>query len=489
MRILKLYELTLHEIRDKIRQKEISAKDLLDSVFGRIDTAEDSISAYISLSKDEAYKKAKEIDAKIAAGEEPGDLAGIPMALKDNICSEGIKTTCASKMLDNFVPPYDAEVYRRLRAAGAVLVGKANMDEFAMGSSTEKSYYKITKNPWNLGRVPGGSSGGSAASVAAGEAFFSLGTDTGGSIRQPAAFCGLVGLKPTYGAVSRYGVVSFGSSLEQAGPITKDVEDCAIVLNHLYGHDDKDSTSLDIKYPDFTKGIDTDVKGMKIGLPKEYYGKGIDPEVKSIVSEAVKIFEKLGAHVEEVSLPYSEYAVPVYYIVASAEASSNLARFDGVRYGHRAKDYTDLEDMYVKSRSQGFGEEVKLRVMLGTYVLGEGFYDAYYDKALKVRALIKQDFDRVFEKYDILISPTTPTTAFRLGEKQHAPLSMHVSDICTVPASIAGIPAMSIPCGFSKEGLPIGMQIMGKRLGETEILRAAYNFEKNTNFAGMRPVL
>ena len=350
MKILKLHELTLHEVRDKIRQREISAKDLLDSVFDRIDTVEDSVSAYISLSKDEAYKKAKEIDDKIAAGEEHGDLTGIPMALKDNICSEGIKTTCASKMLDNFVPPYDAEAYRRLKAAGAILVGKTNMDEFAMGSSTEKSYYKTTKNPWDLEKVPGGSSGGSAASVAAGEAFFSLGTDTGGSIRQPAAFCGVVGLKPTYGAVSRYGVASFGSSFEQVGPITKDVEDCAIVLNHLYGHDDKDSTSLDAKYPDFTKALDTDVKGMKIGLPKEYYGKGIDSEVKSIVTEAVKIFEKLGAHVEEVSLPYSEYTIPVYYIVASAEASSNLARFDGVRYGHRAKDYVDLEDMYVKRK-------------------------------------------------------------------------------------------------------------------------------------------
>ena len=489
MRILKLYELTLHEVRDKIRQREISAKDLLDSVFGRIDTAEDSVSAYISLSKDEAYKKAKEIDDKIAAGEEPGDLTGIPMALKDNICSEGIRTTCASKMLDNFVPPYDAEVNRRLKAAGTILVGKTNMDEFAMGSSTEKSYYKITKNPWDLRRVPGGSSGGSAASVAAGEAFFSLGTDTGGSIRQPAAFCGVVGLKPTYGAVSRYGVVSFGSSFEQVGPITKDVEDCAIVLNYLYGHDAKDSTSLDAEYPDFTKALDTDVKGMKIGLPKEYYGKGIDSEVKSIVSEAVKIFEKLGARVEEVSLPYSEYAIPVYYIAASAEASSNLARFDGVRYGHRAEDYVDLEDMYVKSRSQGFGEEVKLRMMLGTYVLSAGFYDAYYDKALRVRTLINQDFDKAFEKFDILISPTTPTTAFRLGEKKHDPLSMYMSDICTVPINIAGIPAMSISCGFSKEGLPVGMQIMGKRLDEAKILRAAYSFEKNTNFAGMRPVL
>lgn len=489
MRILNLYELTLHEVRDKIRQREISAKDLLDSVFDRIDAVEDSVSAYISISKDEAYKKAKEIDDKIAAGENYGDLTGIPIALKDNICTEGIKTTCASKMLDNFVPPYDAEVYSRLKAAGAVLIGKTNMDEFAMGSSTENSYYKITKNPWDLERVPGGSSGGSAASVAAGEAIFSLGSDTGGSIRQPAAFCGIVGLKPTYGAVSRYGVVSFGSSFEQVGPITKDVEDCAIVLNHLYGHDEKDSTSLDMKYPNFTKALDTDVKGMKIGLPKEYFGRGIDSEVKSIVSEAVKIFEKLGAHVEEVSLPYSEYAIPVYYITASAEASSNLARFDGVRYGHRAKDYADLEDMYVKSRSQGFGEEVKLRMMLGTYVLSAGFYDAYYDKALRVRTLIKQDFDKAFEKYDVLISPTTPTTAFKIGEKQHDPLSMYMSDICTVPINIAGIPAMSIPCGFSKEGLPVGMQIMGKHFGEAEMLRAAYSFEKNTNFSGMRPVL
>lgn len=486
---MNLYELTLHEVRDGLRKRDISAKDLIDNIYDRIDAVEDKVEAYITLSKEKAYEEAEKIDKRIAEGETVGDLAGIPMALKDNICTEGIKTTCASKMLHNFVPPYDSSAYRRLKAAGAILVGKANMDEFSMGSSTENSYYKITKNPWNLKRVPGGSSGGSAAAVAAGEALFALGSDTGGSVRQPSALCGVVGLKPTYGAVSRFGVVAFGPSFEQLGPIAKDVEDCAIIMNHLYGHDDRDSTSLNIKYEDFTKALINNVKGMKIGLPKEYYGRGVDPEVNSIVLKAVKVLEDLGAHVEEVSLPYSQYALPVYYIIASAEASSNLARFDGVRYGYRAEDYEDLEDMYTKSRSLGFGDEVKWRIMLGACVLSAGFYDAYYDKALRARTLIKQDFDKAFEKYDILISPTSPTTAFKIGEKQQDPLTMYMSDICTVPISLAGIPAISIPGGFSKEGLPIGIQIMGKALSEASILRAAYSFEKNTEFAGMKPAL
>lgn len=483
-----LYNLTLHEVRDKIRAREISAKEVLDSVYSRIDVVEQRIDAYISLTRDKAYEAAEDVDKRLAQGEKLGDLAGIPMALKDNISTCGIKTTCASKMLENYIPPYDAQVYKKLKEAGAILIGKTNLDEFAMGSSTENSAFKTTRNPWNIERVAGGSSGGSAAAVAAGEAFFALGSDTGGSIRQPAALCGLVGFKPTYGAVSRYGVVAYGSSFDQIGPFTKDVEDCAIVLNHLCGHDEKDSTSLAIEHGDFKEALNKDIKGMKIGLPKEYFGKGIDPEIRKIVMEAVKKIEGLGACVEETSLPYSEYALPVYYIVASAEASSNLARFDGVRYGHRTSNYEDLNDIYVNSRSEGFGDEVKLRIMLGTYTLSSGYYDAYYNKALKVRRLIKQDFEKAFEKYDILISPTSPTTAFKIGERTDDQLAMYMSDICTVPVNIAGIPAISIPCGFSG-GLPVGMQIMGKALGEASIIKAAHGFQKNTDFLGKRPTL
>lgn len=483
-----LYNLTLHEVRDKIRAREISAKEVLDSVYSRIDAVEQRIDAYISLTKDKAYEAAEDVDKRLAQGEKLGDLAGIPMALKDNISTCGIKTTCASKMLENYIPPYDAQVYKKLKEAGAILIGKTNLDEFAMGSSTENSAFKTTRNPWNIERVAGGSSGGSAAAVAAGEAFFALGSDTGGSIRQPAALCGLVGFKPTYGAVSRYGVVAYGSSFDQIGPFTKDVEDCAIVLNHLCGHDEKDSTSLAIEHGDFKEALNKDIKGMKIGLPKEYFGEGIDPEIRKIVMEAVKKMEGLGACVEETSLPYSEYALPVYYIVASAEASSNLARFDGVRYGHRTSNYEDLNDIYVNSRSEGFGDEVKLRIMLGTYTLSSGYYDAYYNKALKVRRLIKQDFEKAFEKYDILISPTSPTTAFKIGERTDDQLAMYMSDICTVPVNIAGIPAISIPCGFSG-GLPVGMQIMGKALGEASIIKAAHGFQKNTDFLGKRPTL
>lgn len=483
-----LYNLTLHEVRDKIRAREISAKEVLDSVYSRIDAVEQRIDAYISLTRDKAYEAAQDVDKRLAQGEKLGDLAGIPMALKDNISTCGIKTTCASKMLENYIPPYDAQVYKKLKEAGAILIGKTNLDELAMGSSTENSAFKTTRNPWNIERVAGGSSGGSAAAVAAGEAFFALGSDTGGSIRQPAALCGLVGFKPTYGAVSRYGVVAYGSSFDQIGPFTKDVEDCAIVLNHLCGHDEKDSTSLAIEHGDFKEALNKDIKGMKIGLPKEYFGEGIDPEIRKIVMEAVKKMEGLGACVEETSLPYSEYALPVYYIVASAEASSNLARFDGVRYGHRTSNYEDLNDIYVNSRSEGFGDEVKLRIMLGTYTLSSGYYDAYYNKALKVRRLIKQDFEKAFEKYDILISPTSPTTAFKIGERTDDQLAMYMSDICTVPVNIAGIPAISIPCGFSG-GLPVGMQIMGKALGEASIIKAAHGFQKNTDFLGKRPTL
>lgn len=473
-----LHNLTLHELRDKIKAGEISAKDVLDSVYKRIDEVDGQVEAFITLTRDKAYEAAKSIDKRLAEGERLGDLAGIPMALKDNISTTGIKTTCASKMLENYIPPYDAHVYEKLKTAGAVLIGKTNLDEFAMGSSTENSAFKTTKNPWDLERVPGGSSGGSAAAVAAGEAIFALGSDTGGSIRQPASLCGVVGFKPTYGAVSRYGLVAFGSSFDQIGPFTKDVEDCAIVLNHLYGHDERDSTSLPAAHGDFTEALNKDIKGMRIGLPKEYFGEGINPEVKKLVMDGVKEMEKLGAHVEETSLTYSEYSLPVYYIAASAEASSNLARFDGVRYGYRSRDYKDLNDMYVNTRSEGFGPEVQLRIMLGTYTLSSGYYDAYYNKALKVRRLIKQDFEKAFEKYDILISPTSPTTAFRIGERLDDQLAMYMSDICTVPVNIAGIPAISIPCGFSG-GLPVGMQIMSKALGEASIIRAAHAFENS----------
>ena len=372
--MLNLYDLTLHEVHDRIIKKDISVRDLLDSIYSRIEDVEDKINSYITLTKEKAYKEAEEIDRKIAEGESISDLAGIPMAVKDNICTKGIRTTCGSKMLENFVPPYDGEAYERLKKAGAIMVGKTNMDEFAMGSSTESSYYKITKNPWDLNRVPGGSSGGSAAAVAAGEAFYALGSDTGGSIRQPASFCGIVGIKPTYGAVSRYGAVAYGSSLEQVGVFAKDVEDCAIVLNHLYGYDSKDSTSLNVKHDNFISELKADVKGMKIGLPKEFYGNGINEEVKDSIKAALKIFESLGAHIEETGLAYSDYALPVYYIIALSEASSNLARFDGIRFGYRADDYKDLDDMYIKSRSQGFGEEVKIRMILGINSLSDDYY-------------------------------------------------------------------------------------------------------------------
>lgn len=486
--MLELHSLTIHEIRDMMRTGQISSKDVLDSVYSRIEALDDKIGAYLTLTKDNAYEAAAIIDKKIAEGENLGDLAGIPMAIKDNISTKGIKTTCASKILENYVPPFDAHAYEKLKEAGAVLIGKTNLDEFAMGSSTENSAFQITRNPWDLERVPGGSSGGSAAAVAADEAYFALGSDTGGSIRQPASLCGVVGFKPTYGAVSRYGLVAFGSSFDQIGPFTKDVEDCAILLNYLYGHDEKDSTSLPLEFGDFKEALNKDIKGMRIGLPKEYFEEGIDPEVKKLVLDGVKVLEGLGAHVDEMSLPYSKYALPVYYIAASAEASSNLARFDGVRYGYRAKDYSNLEELYINSRSEGFGEEVKLRIMLGTYTLSSGYYDAYYNKALKVRRLIKQEFEEAFEKYDVLISPTSPTIAFKIGERTDDQLAMYMSDICTVPINIAGIPAISVPCGLSK-GLPVGMQIMSKALGEASIIKAAHAFEQNTNFTKNKPTL
>ncbi len=486
---MNLYDLTLGEAHKKILKKEISSKELLDSIFGRIDDIENKVNSYITLSKEKAYREAEEIDKKVAKSEDISDLAGIPMAVKDNICTKGVKTTCGSKMLENFVPPYNGEAYERLLKAGAVMVGKTNMDEFAMGSSTESSYYKLTRNPWNLDMVPGGSSGGSAAAVASGEAFYALGSDTGGSIRQPATFCGVVGLKPTYGAVSRYGTVAYAPSLEQVGIFTKDVEDCAIVLNHLYGYDEKDSTTLNVKYKDFKSSLKEDIRDIKIGLPKEFYGDGIDNEVKDSIKEALKVLESMGAHIEETHLPYSEYALPIYYIVALSEASSSLARFDGIRYGFKADHYKDLDDMYIKSRSQGFGKEVKQRILFGTHALIGDNYKSYYDKALRVRRLVKEDFDKAFKKYDLLITPTYPTAAFEIGKKANNELAMYMADLCTVPVNVAGVPAMSVPCGFTGCGLPIGMQIIGKQLGEPEIIRVAYAYEKGTNHSKRRPEL
>jgi len=482
---LKLYSLTAHEVGEKLRSGEISSVEVLDSVYGRIDEVEPKLNSFITLTKESAYRKAKSIDERRAAGETLSDLAGVPGVMKDNMCTNGVKTTCGSKILHNFIPPYDATVVNRLNEEGFLMVGKANMDEFAMGSSNENSAYGLVRNPWDLERVPGGSSGGSAVTVAADEAYFSLGSDTGGSIRQPAALCGLVGMKPTYGLVSRYGLVAFASSLDQIGPFTKDVEDCALVMNAVAGHDPNDSTSLNVPKVNYKEALNKDIKDMRIGIPREYFEKGIDPAVRQKVMEAVKVFELLGAKVEETSLPYSEHALPVYYIAASAEASSNLARYDGIRYGYRTENLNDLNDLFVNSRSEGFGAEVKRRIMLGTYALSSGYYDAYYKKALQVRTLIKQDFDRVFEKYDVLLSPTSPCTAFKIGEKVDDPLAMYMSDICTVPVNIAGIPALSMPCGLV-DGLPVGLQIIGPALGETAILRAAHAYESASGFKNLK---
>ena len=484
----KMYEWTLHEARQALREGKVTSAALTEAVFERIEAVEPKINAYITLLKEEALESARAADAAFARGEDLGDLHGVPIAIKDNMCTKGIPTTCASKMLENFRPPYDATVVSKLRAAGAVIVGKTNLDEFAMGSSTENSAFKLTRNPWDTDYVPGGSSGGSAASVAAGAAFASLGSDTGGSIRQPASLCGLVGLKPTYGRVSRYGLVAFASSLDQIGPFTKDVEDCAIMMNAIAGYDIMDGTAVEEATPDYKAALVDDVKGLRIGLPKEFFGEGISQEVKDAVFAAAKVYETLGATVEEVSVPNAGYALPIYYIIASSECSSNLARFDGVRYGFRAEEFEDFNDLFTKTRTQGFGEEVKRRIMLGTYALSSGYYDAYYNKAMKVRTLLKQDFDRAFESVDVLLTPTSPTVAFKIGEKTDNPLEMYMSDICTVPINIAGVPAMSLPCGFS-DGLPIGMQLIGRHFDEKTILRAAYAFERHTGYAQKRPSL
>lgn len=475
-----LYKLTAHELHDKLVKKEISSVELTENVYSRIDEVEDKVQAYVTLDKENALAQAAKVDAKIAAGEEIAPLAGIPGAIKDNICTKGLLTTCSSKMLANVVPIYDAHVISKLRADDAIFTGKTNMDEFAMGSTTESSYFHKTYNPWNLERVPGGSSGGSAAAIAAGEAIWSLGSDTGGSIRQPASFNGCVGIKPTYGRVSRYGCIAFASSLDQIGPITKDVTDAAIVLNTICGVDAHDSTSANVPVPDFTKALKQDVKDMVIGLPKEFFGKGTDPKVAEQIKLTAKKYEELGAKVVEVSLPHTEYAVITYYIIAPAEASANLGRFDGVRYGFRDLSAKSAPEMMAATRTEGFGEEVRRRIMLGTYVLSSGYYDAYYNKAMQVRTLIRQDYQKAFETCDLLLTPTSPVVAYSLDAKMD-PLTVYMLDVTTIPVNMAGLPGMSIPCGFV-DGMPVGAQLIGKPLGEETLLRAAYTFEQATEF-------
>ena len=482
-----LNQLTAHKAINLIKKKKATAYEIIQDIFNQIDKVDNLIKAFLVVEREEALKKAKEIDKKVKNGEKIPPLAGVAIAVKDIIATQGTETTCGSKILKGFIPPYDATVINRLKDAGAIIIGKTNMDEFAMGSSTENSAFGPTHNPWDLERVPGGSSGGSSAAVAADETFVALGTDTGGSVRQPASLCGMVGLKPTYGRVSRYGLVAYASSLDQIGPITKDVTDCALIMKVISGYDKMDSTSVNLGVPDYLKSCQAGIKGLKIGVPKEYFIEGIDREVKDALDKALKMFEKLGARIEEVSLPHTEYSLPTYYLIATAEASSNLARYDGVQYGYRTEDYEDLSSMYQKTRSEGFGSEVKRRIMLGTYALSSGYYDAYYLKAQKVRTLIKEDFDKAFSKYDILITPTSPTPAFKLNEKVSDPLTMYLSDIYTIPINLAGIPAISLNCGYSKNNLPIGLQIIGKHFSEETILRAAFNFEQNCEVEKKKP--
>ncbi len=483
-----LFSLTVHELRDLLAKGETTSRAVTESVLDRIKAVDGKVRAYITVTADTALAQADKADKDRKTGK-ASSVLGIPIAIKDNMCTAGTRTTCASKILGNFIPPYDATVVDRLNQMGAVMPGKANMDEFAMGSSTENSGFFATKNPWDLECIPGGSSGGSAAAVAAGECIAALGSDTGGSIRQPAACCGVVGLKPTYGRVSRFGLVAFASSLDQIGQLTKDVTDSAIVMNIIAGHDPKDSTSADIPVPDFTRSLVKDMKGMKVGIPKEYFIEGMDPEVDKAVRGAVKTLEGLGAKVVDVTLPHTGYAVATYYILATSEASSNLARYDGVKYGFRAAGAKDLLDQYMKSRSQGFGPEVKRRIMLGTYALSAGYYEAYYKKGQQVRTLIKRDFDEAFKQADVIATPTAPTAAFKIGEKSSDPLQMYLSDIFTISVNLAGIPGISIPCGFTKGNLPIGLQLLGRHFDEGSILRAAYAYEQATEWHTKRATL
>ena len=479
---MEITELTVHELKEKLDKKEISITEVTKAYVDRINEKEKDVNAFVTTLTDEAIEASKEIEEKVNRGEIKSDYAGIPVGIKDNMCTKGVRTTCSSKMLENFIAPYNATVVEKLNNEGLINLGKLNMDEFAMGASTEYSYFKKTRNPWNLNKVPGGSSGGSAAAVAANLVPWALGSDTGGSIRQPASFCGVVGLKPTYGLVSRFGLVAFASSLDQIGPITKDVEDAAILLNMIAGHDEKDTTSMEVDKRDYVKALKNDVKGMKIGVPKEYFGEGINPEVKAALDKAIEKYKELGAEVEEFSLDIANYALATYYIIACAEASSNLGRFDGIRYGYRTKNFTNLKEIYRNSRSEGFGAEVKRRIILGTYVLSSGYYDAYYKKAQQVRTLVKKEFAKAFEKYDVILTPTSPTVAFDLDSRASNPLEMYLADICTVSVNIAGLPGISVPCAVDSEGMPIGMQLIGNYFEEEKILNAAYTFEQAVKF-------
>ncbi len=480
---MNITELTVHELQEKIKNKELTSEQITKAYIDRINEKENDVAAFVTICND-SLEQSKKIDEELNKENNiaDGSLKGIPIGIKDNICTKGIKTTCSSKMLENFISPYDATVIEKIKSEQMPILGKLNMDEFAMGSSTENSAIKITHNPWNLNKVPGGSSGGSAAAVAANMVPWALGSDTGGSIREPASFCGVVGLKLTYGLVSRYGLVAFASSLDQIGPITKDVEDSAILLNVIAGHDEKDTTSYDRPKIDYTKSLKNDVKGLKIGVPKEFFGEGISEDVKAKLKESIEVYKSLGAEVEECSLGAVEYALATYYIIACAEASSNLGRFDGIRYGYRAKEFSDLKELYVNSRTEGFGDEVKRRIILGTYVLSSGYYDAYYKKAQKVRTYVKKQFDENFKKYDVLLTPVAPTTAFDIGQKKENPLEMYLADVCTVSINIASVPAISIPCGVGKDGMPIGMQLIGDRFSEEKLLNAAYTFEQKIKF-------
>lgn len=485
---MKLYQKNAYELSDMLRKKECSALEIYEDVAQRIDEVEDKVGAYVTVASESAKAKALQVDEKLAKGESLHPLAGIPIGIKDNISTKGLRTTCSSKMLENYVPPFDASVMDKVNGADMVITGKMNMDEFAMGSSTETSHMHLTRNPHDLERVPGGSSGGSAASVAAGEAIVALGSDTGGSIRQPAALCGVVGLKPTYGSVSRYGLVAFASSLDQIGSLGKSVKDVAMLQSLICGYDRMDATSKKMEYPDFYTGLKAGAKGLKIGLPKEYFGEGVDDTIKGMVHKAVKLFEENGAEIKEISLPSTGYAINTYYILASAEASSNLARFDGVKYGYRAKDYDGLTDMYEKTRSEGFGDEVKRRIMLGTFVLSSGFYDAYYKKAKLVQRQIYNEFEEAFKECDIIATPTVPATAFKIGENIDNPIKMYYNDVCTVTVNIAGLPAISLPCGKDEKNLPAGLQLIGNKFTEQSLLNAAFTYEQLCGgFSAMMP--
>jgi aspartyl-tRNA(Asn)/glutamyl-tRNA(Gln) amidotransferase subunit A len=490
VRGLNIEKMTAQEIRSGIMDEQFTAKEVITSLFQRIYEKEPLIDGYLTLCPEEALAQAEETDERIRRGEQIGRLGGVPVAVKDNICTDGIKTTCASKMLHDFIPPYDATVVKKLKAAGAIIIGKTNMDEFAMGSSTENSAFKKTRNPWDRERVPGGSSGGSAAVVSAGMAPVALGSDTGGSVRQPAAFCGVVGLKPTYGLVSRFGLVAFGSSLDQIGPIARNVKDIALVLEVIQGEDELDSTS--VRHPiteDYIGCIEDGVKGMKIAVPVEFFKSGLDEEIAVCIKESIEKLKALGAVVEDISLPITEEGLSAYYIISSAEASSNLARFDGIRYGYRTEEFKDLDELMEKSRSEGFGEEVKRRIMLGTFALSSGYYDAYYNRAQKLRKKIKEQFINVFEGYDLILSPTSPVLPFKIGEKSSDPMEMYLADIYTININLAGVPAISMPCGISRSGLPIGLQLIGPHYGEDKIFKAAYALEQELKLDAMQPVL